>query len=92
MSSPVLATGVSTLQADGAPVAWLSKGLQALQLVVPFQSLVPIDPIKGIEIGELGLVFSERDPWAPVARSDSVQARLGSWFFGFSVGFYLEVG
>ena len=36
----------------------------------------PIGPIKSISIGTMSLAFSEDDPWAPIANTDTVQARL----------------
>jgi hypothetical protein len=76
--SPVIATGVSTLQNDGSTVSWLSSGLQALNLSVPLVSPTPIDPIRAITIGDFALVFSEDTPWAPSAASNSVKASLGT--------------
>ncbi|KAJ4468227.1 hypothetical protein J3R30DRAFT_3715154 [Lentinula aciculospora] len=84
-SSDVIATGKSTLQTDGTAISWLSQGLEALQLHVPFVSLSgAISPIKSINIGDLALAFSEETPWAPSARSQTVQASL-QLPFGFSV-------
>ena len=55
-------------------------------LRVPFKAPGPISPIKGITIGDMGLAFSERDAWAPVVSSRSVQAELELPFgFGISV-------
>lgn len=75
-SSRVVASGKSTLQDDGTVIQWLSDGLQALQLDVPFKSFVPIDPIRTIDIGNLALAFSPETPWAPGAASNSVRATL----------------
>ncbi|KAF8629168.1 hypothetical protein AX17_005753 [Amanita inopinata Kibby_2008] len=83
-TSPVLAIGQSTLQDDGTVISWLSSGLQALKLSVPFKAFTPIDPIKTITIGDLGLVFSAQNPWSPSAESNSVHATL-KLPFGFSV-------
>ncbi|KAJ3850500.1 hypothetical protein EV368DRAFT_84496 [Lentinula lateritia] len=84
-SSDVIATGKSTLQTDGTAISWLSQGLEALQLHVPFVSLSgAISPIKSIDIGELALEFAEETPWAPSAQSQTVQASL-QLPFGFSV-------
>ncbi|KAJ6593726.1 hypothetical protein B0H19DRAFT_32612 [Mycena capillaripes] len=82
--SPVIATGVSTLQNDNSSISWLSSGLQALKLNVPLVSPTPIDPIRTISIGDFALVFSEDTPWAPSAESNSVQASL-ELPFGFQV-------
>ncbi|KAJ3868577.1 hypothetical protein EV359DRAFT_77557 [Lentinula novae-zelandiae] len=84
-SSDVIATGKSTLQTDGTAISWLSQGLEALQLHVPFVSLSgAISPIKSIDIGDLALEFAEETPWAPSAQSQTVQASL-QLPFGFSV-------
>lgn len=78
--SPVIATGQSTLQADGTSISWLSFGLQALNLTVPFKPLNVINPINSITIGELDLAFNAQSPWSPIAQSDSVTASLSKEF------------
>ncbi|KAI0643298.1 hypothetical protein C8Q79DRAFT_1012595 [Trametes meyenii] len=82
--SDVIARGQSSIQTDGTVVSWLSAGLNALELHVPFKSPQPISPIKGITIGDLALAFSENAPWDPVANSRTVQAAL-ELPFGFNV-------
>ncbi|KAI9066059.1 hypothetical protein FKP32DRAFT_1566723 [Trametes sanguinea] len=88
-TSDVVARGVSSVQdGDGRAVAWLSAGLQALQLHVPFRAAQgAIAPIKSITIGDMALAFSERTPWGPVANSRTVQAALELPF-----GFGVEIG
>ncbi|TFY75371.1 hypothetical protein EWM64_g8642 [Hericium alpestre] len=86
-SSPVIAAGRSTLQNDNRTISWLSEGLQALKLTVPFKSLVPINPIRTIDIGYFDLAFDQSKPWAPVANSNAVQASMQLPF-----GFNLEIG
>ncbi|KAF5386260.1 hypothetical protein D9615_002421 [Tricholomella constricta] len=83
-NSRVIATGQSTLQTDNSTVSWLSQGLQSLALAVPFKAFNPIDPIRSITIGNLGLHFEENSPWTPSAESDSVQAKL-QLPFGFDL-------
>ncbi|KAG6854052.1 hypothetical protein C0991_011030 [Blastosporella zonata] len=83
-SSPVIATGVSTLQSDNSTISWLSQGLQSLALNVPFKSFNAINPIQSIDIGNLGLKFDENASWTPSADSNSVQAAL-ELPFGFSI-------
>ncbi|KAH9934026.1 uncharacterized protein BXZ73DRAFT_100865 [Epithele typhae] len=80
----VVATGVSSRQDDGSAVGWLSAGLTALQLHVPFKAPGAISPIKAIEIGDLALDFTPESEWAPVANSRTVQARM-ELPFGFGV-------
>ncbi|EIW82896.1 hypothetical protein CONPUDRAFT_101346 [Coniophora puteana RWD-64-598 SS2] len=83
-SSPVIAMGASTQQNDGTEISWLTQGLQALQLTVPFQSPQPINPIRTITIGELALAFTPDSAWAPQTNSDSVHATM-ELPFGFGV-------
>ena len=78
-TSPVVAQGLSTVQNDNRSISWLSEGVQALRLDVPFKSPSPINPIQSIDlnIGGLSLMFSEAQPWAPIANSrHSVQASM----------------
>ncbi|KAF7298203.1 hypothetical protein HMN09_01042200 [Mycena chlorophos] len=82
--SPVIATGQSTIQSDGSEISWLSSGLQALELTVPLVPPTPINPINTITIGSFDLDFSDENPWAPTATSNSVTAGL-SLPFGFSL-------
>lgn len=42
----VKAQGVSTLQSDGTAISWLSQGLQALKIDVPFRAPVAVTPIR----------------------------------------------
>ncbi|PFH51992.1 hypothetical protein AMATHDRAFT_74502 [Amanita thiersii Skay4041] len=83
-TSPVLAIGQSTLQDDGTAISWLSSGLQALRLNVPFKAFTPIVPIRTITIGDLALGFDAQNPWSPNTQSNTVQATL-KLPFGFDV-------
>ncbi|KAH7108191.1 hypothetical protein BKA62DRAFT_764259 [Auriculariales sp. MPI-PUGE-AT-0066] len=82
-AAPVQAKGVSTKQADGTDISWLSKGIQALTLNVPFQAPNAINPIRSIDIGYLNLNFSEQTAWNPDTSSNQVTAQL-ALPFGFS--------
>lgn len=75
-TSPVIAQGLSTLQPDNSTISWLSTGIQALKLTVPFKSPIPINPIRGITIGDLALAYSAAQPWSPVANSHTIQAQM----------------
>lgn len=75
-NSPVMATGLSTVQSDGTEIAWLSTALQSLVLNVPFKPQTPINPIRAINIGDLGLTFNQATQWSPAAVSNSVHATL----------------
>lgn len=81
--SPVTAIGISTTQDDGTEIPWLSQGLKALSLGVPFKAFTPIDPIKSISIQDLALAFTEQDPWNPTSTSNSVQAQMRRRYFIF---------
>lgn len=84
----MIATGKSTLQSDGKAIAWLSSGLSALSLHVPFASLSgSLNPIQSISIGDLALAFAEATPWAPSAESHSIRASVSLPFgFGLDIG------
>lgn len=81
---PVEARGVSTALANGQTVTWLSEGIKALVVQVPLQSPIPIDPIKGISIGYLSLVYSQQNPYNPATFSQALQGTIGLPF-GFSL-------
>ncbi|KAF8135624.1 hypothetical protein EV363DRAFT_1429344 [Boletus edulis] len=83
-SSPVLATGKSTMQSDGTVISWLSQGIESLTLTVPFQSAAPINPIRSIDIGSLALTFTPETAWNPRADSNSVYASM-ELPFGFNI-------
>lgn len=67
---------MSTLQADGSAISWLSTGIQALVLTVPFKPVAPINPIHSVTIGDFDLAFDATDPWDPLANSNTVVAGL----------------
>ncbi|KAI0340460.1 hypothetical protein BDW22DRAFT_1360443 [Trametopsis cervina] len=88
--SPVIATGRSVvLPPNNKTVSWLTEGVTALNLNVPFQNPDvdgPLGPIKSITIGDLALVFNEDQPWAPLATTHSAQA-----FMKLPFGFELAI-
>ncbi|TBU46075.1 hypothetical protein BD309DRAFT_663805 [Dichomitus squalens] len=86
--SDVVAAGRSSVQADGAVVGWLSDGLTALQLHVPFKHAAgAISPIKSIAIGDMALAFTPGTAWAPLMDSRTVRASMELPFgFGVSIG------
>jgi hypothetical protein len=81
ITSTVLATGVSTLQPDNTTISWLSQGLQALTLQVPFVPKEPINPIQAISIGNFDLAFTEETEWAPVSNTRTVTASMSKFRF-----------
>ncbi len=81
---PVIARGVSTVLGNGETVGWLSQGIKALSVKVPLQAPSPIEPIKGISIDYLSLVFDREQPWNPVTFSQALTGQIGLPF-GFSL-------
>ncbi|KAI6135778.1 hypothetical protein EV401DRAFT_1898270 [Pisolithus croceorrhizus] len=82
--SPVVASGKSTLQADGSIISWLSGGIQSLTLTVPFKPKAPVNPIQSITIGSMALAFLPEAAWTPRVDSDSIRAFM-KLPFGFNI-------
>lgn len=82
--SPVIAKGVSTTQANGDVIGWLSQGIRALNTMIPFVPPQPIDPIKGIVINYLSLVYFVDLPYNPDIFSNTLTGTF-SLPFGFSL-------
>ncbi|CAO1623850.1 unnamed protein product [Parajaminaea phylloscopi] len=81
---PVEARGISTALSNGKSVTWLSEGIKALKVQVPLQAPVPIDPIKGITIGYLSLIYTQEHPYNPYTFSQALEGTIGLPF-GFSL-------
>lgn len=73
---PTIARGVSATQNNGESVGWLSQGISALELGVPLKSPVPINPIKGLNIVTLSLVYTPETAYSPTAYSSAISADL----------------
>ena len=80
VSSPVIAQGVSTIQADGSEISWLSAGLTKLQLNVPFQAPGAVNAINSIDIGYLNLTFTPDLAWQPGTTSNAVHATIREFY------------
>ncbi|KAK0522484.1 hypothetical protein OC834_006266 [Tilletia horrida] len=81
---PAEARGVSTTQANGETISWLSRGIEALNIKVPIQAPQAIHPITGIDINYLSLIYNQSQPWSPDVSSQALQADL-ALPFGFSL-------
>ncbi|KAL9935874.1 hypothetical protein V8E36_005451 [Tilletia maclaganii] len=81
---PASAKGVSTTTASGETISWLSRGIKALDIKVPIQAPEPINPIQGINIDYLSLIYNQSEPWRPEVSSNSLGATL-ALPFGFSI-------
>ncbi|KAG0263532.1 hypothetical protein DFQ27_001692 [Actinomortierella ambigua] len=68
-----LATGHDVLPAGG-PVSWLSSAIKNLKLTVPLQSPAPLQLIKALNLGALGLVFTPPTAYSPLTTSTGVTA------------------
>jgi hypothetical protein len=82
--SIVEARGISTVQANGDVIGWLTQGLQALKAQIPFVPPEPIDPIKGIQINYVSLVYKPDLPYNPDLFSNNLEGKL-VLPFGFSL-------
>ncbi|KAG0056016.1 hypothetical protein BGZ83_006629 [Gryganskiella cystojenkinii] len=82
--SETTAKGVMVLPNGQDRVNWLSAGLEAMVLSVKLQSPVPLNIIKTIELGAMGMNWTNTDSYAPIATSPQVVAGF-QMPFGFSI-------
>ncbi|KAF9421486.1 hypothetical protein BGZ94_008824 [Podila epigama] len=78
------ARGISVLPDGVNEVSWLSIGLKSMLLKVPLQSPEPLNIIKSIELGAMGMNWTNADSYAPLANSPGVIAAF-QMPFGFSL-------
>ncbi|KAG0057609.1 hypothetical protein BGZ83_006982 [Gryganskiella cystojenkinii] len=83
-SSVTQAKGVSVLPDGVNEVGWLSRGLMSMNLNVPLQSPTPLNIIKSISLGAMGMNWTNTDSYAPLANSPGVVAGF-QMPFGFSI-------
>ncbi|CAO3565834.1 unnamed protein product [Mortierella alpina] len=84
LASETTAKGVSVLPNGQDRVNWLSAGLEAMVLNVKLQSPVPLNIIRSIELGPMGMNWTNADAYAPMATSPKVIAGF-QMPFGFSL-------
>ncbi|KAF9434266.1 hypothetical protein BGZ76_008312 [Entomortierella beljakovae] len=84
LSSLTTARGVSVLPDGVNEVGWLSIGLKSMVLNVPLQSPTPLNIIKSIALGPMGMNWTNTDDYAPLANSPNVVAGF-EMPFGFSI-------
>ncbi|GJJ70156.1 hypothetical protein EMPS_02505 [Entomortierella parvispora] len=82
------ATGFE-VKPDGVnSLEWLSAAVKNLKLNVPLQSPAPLQLIKGLNLGALGLVFTPPTAYEPVTTSTGVLANYSlPDGFGFNIQF-----
>lgn len=79
-----MAKGVSTTQANGDVIGRLSQGIRTLNTLITFVPPEPIDPIKGIIINYLSLVYFIDLPYNPDVFSNTLTG-IFALPFGFSL-------
>ncbi|KAF9981330.1 hypothetical protein BGZ75_007419 [Mortierella antarctica] len=84
LSSETTARGVSVLPDGVNEVSWLSIGLKSMVLKVPLQSPAPLNIIKSISLGPMGMNWTNTDSYAPLANSPGVVAAF-EMPFGFTL-------
>ncbi|KAF9979715.1 hypothetical protein BGZ75_009304 [Mortierella antarctica] len=84
LSSETTARGVSVLPDGVNEVGWLSAGLKSMILKVPLKSPAPLNIIKSISLGPMGMNWTNTDAYAPLANSPGVVAAF-EMPFGFSL-------
>lgn len=82
--STVIGRGLSATRADGKVVTWLNDGITALTISIPFLPPTPINPIKGITIDYISLVYKEELPYNPDLFSNDLKGTI-ALPFGFSL-------
>ncbi|KAG0237854.1 hypothetical protein B0O80DRAFT_409402 [Mortierella sp. GBAus27b] len=83
-TSETTAKGVSVLPDGVNEVSWLSIGLKSMTLKVPLQAPAPLNIIKSISLGPMGMNWTNTDAYAPLANSPGVVAAF-EMPFGFSL-------
>ncbi|KAF9934826.1 hypothetical protein FBU30_010799 [Linnemannia zychae] len=83
-----IATGFE-VKPDGVnSVEWLSNAVKALKLTVPLQSPAPLQLIKALNLGALGLVFTPPTAYTPATTSTGVIANYSlPDGFNFNIAF-----
>ncbi|KAG0231208.1 hypothetical protein BGW41_002236 [Actinomortierella wolfii] len=84
LPSDTQAKGVAVLPDGVNRVGWLSAGLESMTLNVKLQSPVPVNIIKSIALGPMGMNWTNVDAYAPIATSPQVTAGF-EMPFGFTV-------
>ncbi|KAF9179869.1 hypothetical protein BGZ51_006611 [Haplosporangium sp. Z 767] len=83
-----IATGFDVKPDDINSVEWLSAAVKNLKLTVPLQSPTPLQLIKALNLGALGLTFTPPTAYQPVTTSTGVLANYTlPDGFGFNIQF-----
>ncbi|KAF9544267.1 hypothetical protein EC957_012230 [Mortierella hygrophila] len=83
-NSETTARGVSVLPDGVNEVGWLSAGLKSMVLKVALQAPAPLNVIKSIALGPMGMNWTNTDAYAPLANSPGVVAGF-EMPFGFTL-------
>ncbi|KAF9366881.1 hypothetical protein BGX34_003981 [Mortierella sp. NVP85] len=83
-----IATGFEVKPDGVTSVEWLSNAVKNLKLIVPLQSPQPLQLIKALNLGALGLVFTPETAYQPTTTSTGVVANYAlPDGFGFGIQF-----
>ncbi|KAF8920043.1 hypothetical protein BGZ58_004509, partial [Dissophora ornata] len=83
-----IATGYEVMPDGVNSVDWLSAAIKSLKLTVPLQSPQPLELIKALNLGALGLAFTPPTAYDPVTTSTGVLANYTlPDGFGFKIQF-----
>ncbi|OAQ30530.1 hypothetical protein K457DRAFT_18046 [Linnemannia elongata AG-77] len=83
-TSETTARGVSVLPDGVNEVGWLSVGLKSMVLKVALKAPAPLNIIKSIALGPMGMNWTNTDAYAPLANSPGVVAGF-EMPFGFTL-------
>ncbi|KAF9430150.1 hypothetical protein BGZ94_008090 [Podila epigama] len=77
LATDTIATGFEVKPDGATSVPWLSAAVKNLKLTVPLQSPTPLQLIKALNLGALGLTFTPPTAYEPVTTSTGVIANYG---------------
>lgn len=80
----VIGKGVSATSKDGSVVSWLAEGITSLRTSIPFMPPEKLNPIKGITIDYMSLMYDEAQPYNPTIFSNDLDGQM-VLPFGFSL-------
>ncbi|KAF9372915.1 hypothetical protein CPC16_002128, partial [Podila verticillata] len=77
LATDTIATGFDVKPDGATSLGWLAAAVKNLKLTVPLQSPTPLQLIKALNLGALGLSFTPQTAYQPVTTSTGVVANYG---------------
>ncbi|KAG0340010.1 hypothetical protein BG000_000865 [Podila horticola] len=77
LATDTIATGFDVKPDGATSLGWLAAAVKNLKLTVPLQSPTPLQLIKALNLGALGLAFTPPTAYQPVTTSTGVIANYG---------------